>query len=332
MKEFLFFMPLLFGAGGAGIVAKIGTRLGLSDIPSSRSSHTISTPKGGGVGILFSFLLVCLYLKISFLFWFPSIVVALISFWGDKYDLSPKLRLICQFILAGIILGNMDLEKFAPIFNTIHTSITYKAIYISIFICLLVFVVGTANFYNFMDGINGIAGITGFIAFSLIGIVAFINRSQSSYFILAVSIALSCLGFLPFNFPKAKVFMGDVGSILLGFVFASLVILISKNWTDFFCYSGFIFPFFTDEIITMLERIKRKESLTKPHRCHFYQILVNEKKIDHWKVALGYGIVQLSIGLVLLVAKNHGLVSVIAVLTLAFILFSYINYLIKKTI
>jgi len=80
---------------------------------------------------------------------------------------------------------------------------------------LVIFVVGTANFYNFMDGINGIAGITGIVGFGLIAFYTSNSGYSTILSTLAICMSLSCVGFLPFNVPKAKVFMGDVGSILL---------------------------------------------------------------------------------------------------------------------
>jgi len=89
--------------------------------------------------------------------------------------------------------------------------------------------VGTANYYNFMDGINGIAGITGLLGFALLA--AYVNLIEGSAAVkgLAVCLSLACLGFLPLNMPKARVFMGDIGSILLGSAFAGLIWLAAES-------------------------------------------------------------------------------------------------------
>ena len=143
-----------------------------------------------------------------------------------------------------------------------------------------------------MDGINGIAGITGIVGFGLLAFSAFLSGSDSSFVTLAICMSLSCLGFLPFNMPRARVFMGDVGSILLGFVFAGMVIWLSRNLLDFICLSAFLFPFYADEFTTMAVRIRDGENLTHPHRRHLYQLLTNEKGISHWKISVGYGLAQ----------------------------------------
>jgi len=333
MDAFLF-LPLLLGIGGAIIVAKLGPKLGLNDIPSNRSSHTLSTPKGGGIGILIAFFFASLYLTISWTFWLPGLMIALISFGGDKIEISPKIRLICQFLLAGIVLWNLELNKFLSFVNNSETAIVTTVLYLALFIIFLILIVGTANLYNFMDGINGLAGITGVIAFFLLGVVSASNGFSLDYSQLAFGISLATLGFLPFNFPKARVFMGDVGSVLLGFVFGALVLLVSKNWHDLLAYSGFIFPFYIDEVTTMIERIRKKESLTQAHRQHFYQLLANEMKIPHWKISLGYGILQLLISGTLITLKSfhlsYTLILYFILSITAFVAFDYLRKHVKR--
>src|SRR3972149_8133386 len=96
-----------------------------------------------------------------------------------------------------------------------------------IFVFWIVFITGTANLYNFMDGINGIAGFTGVIGFGLIAYFSYYILNDYNLLLMSLILTAVCIGFLPFNFPKAKVFMGDVGSIFLGFVFASFVVKLS---------------------------------------------------------------------------------------------------------
>ncbi|HOO89542.1 MAG TPA: hypothetical protein PLA74_01840 [Syntrophales bacterium] len=173
----------------------------------------------------------------------------------------------------------------------------------------IIFVPGTANFYNFMDGINGIAGITGAIGFGFISLYALQWGDNALLASLALCVSLSCFGFLPFNIPKARVFMGDVGSILLGFVFAQMVVLLSRSILDFVCLISFIFPFYADEILTMGIRLKSSDDLFKPHRRHLYQILANEGEVSHWKVSAGYGLFQLAVGSVILILRPFGVIS-----------------------
>jgi Fuc2NAc and GlcNAc transferase len=313
----LYLISLILGGTGAWIINRWGYIFGLVDKPNDRSSHCSPTAKGGGIGILVAFIFTSLFLKIAFTFWVPAAFLALLSLWGDKFDLSPKIRLPLQFIVALILI--------IPLFIDNQFSIFWLLFY-------LVFLVATANWYNFMDGINGIAAITGIIGFSLLAAFNVLSGGDSRFSVLSICIALSCLGFLPFNIPKAKVFMGDVGSILLGFVFAAIVVMLSKTFLDFVCLAGFLFPFYADELTTMVIRIKDGENLLKAHRRHFYQILANEMGIDHWKVSVGYGILQFLVGVSILLVRPFGILTIIILLVIFFGGFVWANYFVRAKI
>ena len=106
--------------------------------------------------------------------------------------------------------------------------------------------------------------------------------------------------------PKARVFMGDVGSVLLGFVFAGLVVGLTRSMNDFVVLCSFLFPFYTDELITEYVRLRDRENLLTPHRRHVYQLLANEMGIAHWKVSVGYGALQAAVGVGALVVRGYG--------------------------
>ncbi len=287
---------------GALIVARIAHKVCLMDCPNERSSHSHPTPKGGGVGILAVFLVAGVLCGASV--WFGATVglMTLIAGYGDRVDLPVRLRLILQLVLiAALVLGTVQ-----------SSASSYLSLPLVLF--WIVFIAGTANFYNFMDGIDGIAGITGVVGFSFLSF--YINRweMQSGLGVLSLCMAFSCLGFLPFNMPKARVFMGDIGSILLGATFASLVFLTSHTLLDFLCMASFLFPFYADELSTMALRIKDGEKLTNAHRRHLYQLLANEWVIPHWRISAAYGILQALVGLSVLKARSYGVASVSAVL------------------
>jgi Fuc2NAc and GlcNAc transferase len=131
---------------------------------------------------------------------------------------------------------------------------------------------------------------------------------------VAVCLSIACLGFLLLNMPKARVFMGDIGSILLGGAFARLIWLVAESILDFVCMASFLFPFYVDELVTVSVRLKDRENLTKPHRRHYYQLLANEKGIAHWKVSVGYGVFQVAVGISVLMVRGYGLAAVLVVL------------------
>jgi UDP-N-acetylmuramyl pentapeptide phosphotransferase/UDP-N-acetylglucosamine-1-phosphate transferase len=290
----LLLICLAVGGAGASFIEHFGKVIGLLDKPNNRSSHSSLTPKGGGIGILAAFLFVSVWEGLPVLWWVPAGALAVFSLVGDRIEVAPKLRLLSQFVAAWVFLASQALPFYDPLRGTI------------LILALSIFVVGTANFYNFMDGINGIAGITGLVGFGLLGSVAYAGGHQTAAVTLSLCMASACLGFLPFNMPRARVFMGDVGSILLGFVFAQMVLLLSRNSLDFVCYLSFLFPFYADELATMVVRVKERDNLLKAHRRHIYQLLANEGGIEHWKVAIGYGFIQLFAGISAVAIRKFG--------------------------
>jgi len=322
------FMSFLLSSLGAFCVSRLGPKLGLCDIPCERSSHQVPTPKGGGIGIAMAFLFLSFFLNIPIFLWGPAILLSFFSLVGDRYEISPLIRLVAQFAAAIVVLVGLFLSSPRVFWHQL--SMTFFSIPpLLVFAFLTVFIVGTANFYNFMDGINGIAGITGVVAFGLLGGYAYFIGADWHFVLFSWGIACACAGFLPWNIPGAKVFMGDVGSILLGFVFATLLAAISKGIHDFIVGMSFLFPFYADELFTMYERIKDGQKLTKPHRRHLYQILANEAGIAHWKVSFGYGLCQLFCGFVIWLTREISIIFTLALLFLFFILFGVVNNKVK---
>ena len=317
MNMIIILLSLLFGSLGALVIKKNGFRLDLIDVPNHRSSHKKETPKGGGIGILIAFVVSSICLNISIAFWMPALVLSGISFLGDRFELSIKFRLIIQFVCSIIFLIDV---LFA-------TEVAIPGI--TLFIPLSIFIVGTANLYNFMDGIDGIAGITGVVGFTSIACFGYMSGVDTHYSIFALSIAFACAGFLVFNFPKAKVFMGDVGSVLLGFVLACLIIILSRTFLEFICLTGFFFPFYADELVTMFARLKSGDSLKKPHRKHIFQLLVNEYGIAHWKISISYGSIQSMIGLAIFLLKDFGCIYILLLLLFCFSAFSVFSFIIR---
>lgn len=314
----LYVISFLLGGTGAWSIVKWGGKLSLFDKPNLRSSHKTVTPKGGGIGILAAFFVCSIAFKIPKSFWIPAVFLSLFSFWGDRSEITPKIRLLVQFAAGTILLTGILMEK-----GSGFAAYAWMPL-------LAIFVVGTANYYNFMDGINGIAGITGVVGFGLLGGFALAGDAAPQLIMLCGCMSFACLGFLPFNMPGARVFMGDVGSILLGFVFAGIVVYLSGNLLNFVCTAGFLFPFYADELTTVMVRLKDGEKLSRPHRRHLYQILANEYKISHWKVSLGYGLLQLMVGISVFWLKRAGITVVISLILLYFCTFSILSFTLRN--
>ncbi len=285
----LFWLGLSFvlGFSGALWVAVYGYRLGLLDTPNARSSHRIPVPKGGGLGILIAFVVTALGWGLPSSLWIPAVFLALASFWGDLRDVSFQIRLAVQFGCAVVFSSFRFLGNPMP---EISEPLRWGAVLFGALI-----IAATANCFNFMDGINGLAGLTGAIAFSCLGLFGMVEGKETIWSISAFGISAACLGFLPLNMPRARVFMGDVGSILLGFLFASWGLWFARSLHEFVVLFLFLFPFYLDELDTTIARIREKERLNKAHRRHIYQILANQAGISHVIVTAIYGTAQVAV-------------------------------------
>ena len=290
----------------------------MRDLPNERSSHNKKVCKGAGIGLLFAIIVSSFVLKITHFLWLPALAISVASLWGgDRYKLNVEQRLLVHLGCSMYFLFFLS--------ETIKMG---GACYL-LAIPLAVFIVGTSNFYNFMDGIDGIAGITGLIGFLLLANYGRSIGGDIHYIIFCLCISASCIGFLFFNFPKAKVFLGDVGSILIGFVFSCLTVLLAHSAIDFFIMAGFMLPFYIDEVSTMVIRLKDRESLIVAHRRHMYQLLVNEMGIPHWLVSVGYGIFQAAIGLSAIAVKPLGISAIFLIYFIYSMLFIVISLFIR---
>ena len=300
----------------AFLISRLGKKLGLIDTPNERSSHLIATPRGGGVGIWLSFLVVgFLLIDPNYrLLIFVAGCIGLLGLINDRFEISSKLRLLLQLILSAVIVA-----AYANISFFAHP--TSFLITFLLFLFFVIFISGTANFYNFMDGINGIAGLSGVVGFGLIALFSFYFTNEKSIILLSLALASACLGFLPFNFPRSKVFMGDVGSVFLGFVFASFVVKLSLNISIFLCLGIFLCTFYSDALMTIYYRWRRGENLMQAHRSHLYQYMTNELGLPHWKVSVLYSIVQFVMGLLSIWAYKSGILWQIIVIITYSVLF-----------
>lgn len=242
-----------------------------------RSSHTTPTPHGGGIALAITWFIGLSYLFIinqiepnlfyALLF---GIVISIVSFFDDIYELSPKLRLIIQAIVAigGLyFLGGFETLTFGifDIQNSIFTNIFA-------FFMIIWFI----NLYNFLDGINGYAGSEA-IFLSLAGFILF---GGNHFLVLAVAV----LGFLYWNWNKAKIFMGDVGSTLLGYNVAIFTIYYANQEPNNFWIWIILFSvYWFDATLTLIRRKLNKEKLSQAHKKHAYQRLT-QAGWSHYKV------------------------------------------------
>ena len=245
-------------------------------------------------------------------------LVAGVSFVDDIHSLPDSVRLVAQFTAAAMAFYQLGI---------LHWSMWW------IILLALIVYVGATNVINFMDGINGITAgysLAVLIPLALVNINgAFIKQS------LIISTILALLVFCIFNFRprgKAKCFAGDVGSIGIAFIMLFLLGNVIIETGDI-TWLIFLLVYGVDGCLTIVHRIMLHENLGEAHRKHAYQIMANELKVGHVKVALLYTVMQLviSLGFIYLcpdtvIAHWLYLVGVSAVLAVAYILFMKKNY------
>lgn len=303
-------LALCLGAVGAWSVIKIGGSYGLMDLPGYRSSHNRPTPKGGGVGILLAFITASLFNAIPITLWLPATIISVTGIIDDRIELSKSWRLLVHFACALIVLIGGDNSWGPAVLNPL-LGLAIGAL----------FIVGTANFFNFMDGINGIAGISAVVGFSFLAIYGVRQGVPTPYILVDLCIVFACIGFLPFNLPNAKVFMGDAGSVFLGFLFATMVWISNTTLLGVVTCIAFFFLIYADAATTFGIRIAQGDPIMVAHRRHLYQVLVNELGLPHWKVSAVYGIIQVLIGMIAIVLQGISMTALITGMTVMGVLF-----------
>ncbi len=262
-------------------------RHNIHDIPDKRSSHSIPTPRGGGIAIVLTVLIgLCLLLlsPIEQKLWIliiviAGIIIALVGWFDDIKSLTPKTKLLCQFIIALIplwCLGTDFTIDFASLF-------VLKGFLLYVFVVL--YIVWTINFYNFMDGIDGIAASQCASISVICGIWAYVQSNiplSFSYLILSAT----CIGFLRKNWFPAKIFMGDAGSLFLGSSLAILSLWGEKsNAIPFIAFLILMAVFIGDSTYTVIRRLFVGKKIYVAHCNHAYQHAV-KLGMSHAKVTL----------------------------------------------
>ena len=250
------------------------------DTPEARKAHDRPTPKGGGVGIVVTFLV-----GIAVLYRFAefarladpyflgvieaSVTIAVVAFLDDLFDWPFMVKLGAQVlaalvaVLSGLYVTDFRIPYFGPLpFAWAGVAAT------------MVWLLFTTNAMNFIDGLNGLASGVALIACLFL---AFIAEQHGGWFGYAAAglLAAGLAGFLPFNFPTARIFMGDVGSQFCGFMLAVLAVVASRF--DGVELSFLLMPMLLSGVLfdvgfTLVRRALAGQSVTQPHRGHLYQI------------------------------------------------------------
>ena len=290
-------MLLLIGSAAVlsflltGAATWYARRLNNLDLPGERHSHTEPTPRGGGAGWVLAFFL-CLGVAHALTGPVPdagngwlvvlggTAVLALLGSWDDHRSLSARFRFAVQLAVSVTLLASFAGRGWVSGWP--------------MGIAGLGFVVWMTNLYNFMDGSNGMAGFQGVFVSAVLGWL-FLRAGDPAGATLALLLLGCCSGFLPWNLGKARVFMGDVGSLPLGFLVAALLLYGVGS-------AGFSLPvalmvsalFLADGTLTLLVRVMKGERWYNAHRQHLYQRII-ALGWTHGRVLLVYQVTNLAL-------------------------------------
>jgi Fuc2NAc and GlcNAc transferase len=285
---------VIVSAGLTLFVRLYSLKFNVLDTPVARSSHSVPTPRGGGLSIAITFallLILCVYL--NYLDWqyffaliLPSVIVATIGFIDDHRSIDSRYRLLIHFIAAGLALY---LIPQLPVISIGEFEIKHRFVIYPLYAIGLVWLL---NLYNFMDGIDGIASIEGITVLICAATILFLIN-EPTWALLLLWFSGPILGFLIWNWSPAKIFMGDIGSGFLGIIIG-VITLITAFETSLTIWSWLILlaTFISDSTWTLVTRIRTAQKWSSAHHSHAYQIL-SRRYQSHAKVSLSVIIVNL---------------------------------------
>jgi UDP-N-acetylmuramyl pentapeptide phosphotransferase/UDP-N-acetylglucosamine-1-phosphate transferase len=273
---------LILGIVSAGVVSlalqplaiRYSRRHGLLDVPNHRSSHSVPTARSGGVVVLGAILLgtsiiltdgtsdaqrPLLLVVVAGVFAF-----ALLGLYDDMHGISPLRRLGDQFVIAGCWAAALLLQ---PVDARVGNAT-------AVYVVGAVIVVAYVNAFNFMDGVNGIAALNAAVSAATLAFLLN-HQDETAPAALAAVVAAAALGFLPWNAPRARIFLGDVGSYGVGASIAVLAVVAVASGADPLLCAAPLFVYGLDTGVTLLRRAVRRDPLTVAHRDHVYQRLVD---------------------------------------------------------
>lgn len=304
-----------------GLLRRYALHKRLLDIPNDRSSHSVPMPRGGGLAFVVTFLAgltllagtgqlaLASYLGLSG----AGALVAVVGFVDDRQHLAARWRLLFHFIAAGWALfqlgGMPPVSLFGATLDLGWTGHVLAAFYL----------VWLLNLYNFMDGIDGIAGIEG-VSVCLGGAVLFwISAPESPLWQVPLLLLVTVFGFLLWNFPRARIFMGDAGSGFLGLMLG--VLSLQAAWLQpqlLWAWIILLGAFITDASVTLLRRLWRGEKVSEAHRTHAYQFAAR-KYGSHVPISLAFGTINIIWLLPISILVARGIVGETAGLVIAYL-------------
>jgi UDP-N-acetylmuramyl pentapeptide phosphotransferase/UDP-N-acetylglucosamine-1-phosphate transferase len=306
------------------LIKQFAFRNKMFDIPNERSLHDKPTPKGGGVAIVITWYIgisiLCFYGIIERNLYFAlmtGIMLATVSLLDDIKGLKPYIRLIVHFLTA--ILAFYFLEGLRPlVLPQFHINYNYI-----VYPLAIIGMVWFINLFNFMDGVDGFASVEVITICS----VLFVMSGN-----LANILLISCIaGFLFWNWPKAKIFMGDVGSTQLGFILVVLGIYFHNIYKfSILNWIMLLSPFWFDATLTLYRRWRNGEKLSEAHRKHVYQRIV-QSGFSHLKVIMWLIAINCFVLLMILIYREFKFLQIPLFFLTLFLFYQITRYVDKRT-
>lgn len=294
MDYWIYFLIFLASFLLTAIFRSYAIKKSILDVPNERSSHCSPTPRGGGVAIVITFMMLLIYAYLIraipfthfICFSLVGLFVAAIGFMDDRNNLPARWRLLGHFLAAvwGLFwLGGLPYLEFFGI------EVQLGAVG---YVLAVLYLVWMLNLYNFMDGIDGLASLEAIcvcggmcIAYLLVGVYELI--------VLPLSLAMAVMGFLFWNFPPAKIFMGDAGSSFLGILLGLLSLQAAWHSPKFlWCWLILLGVFIVDATVTLCCRFFRGAKIYEAHRSHAYQF-ASRRFGKHLPVSLGICVINI---------------------------------------
>lgn len=287
-----FILVLLVAFLLTGVIRHYALAHKVLDIPNQRSSHTVPTPRGGGLAIVLAFIFGLFWFKLSqpvdysmFAIMGAALSVAIVGFCDDHAHVPARWRFLIHALASisiVVLLGQLPLLLLSfPFDRLLHRELVdlhWLGYPLAVF-----FLVWCLNLFNFMDGTDGIAASESlFVSSALAGYVYYLDQTL---FYIGMSLAAASFGFLVLNWPKARIFMGDVGSGFLGLMLGVLI-LMSAQHVAVLLYCGLILfgIFLVDASYTLLVRVFTGQKWYDAHCSHTYQHAA--KQYGHLRVLL----------------------------------------------
>ncbi len=282
------------------------------DQPNQRSLHSKVTPRTGGLAIMAGVLIAwCLMLQ-AWIWIALLLFLVAVSLVDDMRGLSVRWRLLAQLLACAVFVwvGLPNLAWWA-------------------LVLLVLAMTWMVNLYNFMDGSDGLAGGMALYGFGSYALAAYFAHDMQLA-LMSGAIASAALAFLLFNFHPARIFMGDAGSVPLGFLAGSIGLYGWQhgNWPLWFPVLVFS-PFIVDATVTLLKRLLRGEKIWQAHRSHYYQRLV-QLGWGHRKTAIAEYVLMLAAGVSAVILVTQSKLVVLFTLALWILVYAAIMWLIDR--